>query len=246
MPTWSTNSHHLSASMAARIEDYAILGDCRTAALVARNGSIDWLCFPRFDSGACFAALLGTNEHGFWQIGPSDEIASVARRYRGPTLVLETEFTTVAGAVCRLIDFMPAGRETSHVVRLIEGVRGTVHLRMDLKIRFDYGASIPWVRHIARGIRATAGPDTLYCRSDVEMHGEGLATVAEFPVAERERKHFELTWTPTQSDEPPPLNLDRVLSETEAWWQKWSSHCQYKGPWEADVLRSLITLKALT
>jgi GH15 family glucan-1,4-alpha-glucosidase len=179
--------------MPLRIEDYALIGDCQTAALVGRDGSIDWLCFPRFDSPACFAALLGTPDHGRWGIAPSDDVRNVQRRYRDDTLILETDFETETGAV-RLIDFMPPRSTNPDLIRIVEGRRGSVRMRVELIMRFDYGSIVPWVRRIQRGIRAVAGPDSLYCRSDVPLHGEDFRTVAEFSVNSGQRVGFDLTW----------------------------------------------------
>lgn len=231
--------------MASRIEDYGLIGDCHTAALVARDGSIDWLCFPRFDSPACFAALLGTKENGRWQIAPADHVRTVRRRYRGDTLVLETEFETDSGKVA-VIDCMPPRSEAPDVVRIVEGRGGQVPMRLDLTIRFDYGSIIPWVRHAEHGIRATAGPDTLHCRTPIELRGEDMHTVSDFTVHEGERIPFVLTWTPTQHGEPPERDPEQLLRETESWWREWSSRCTYDGQWRDAVMRSLITLKALT
>lgn len=231
--------------MPSRIEDYALIGDCQAAGLVARDGSIDWLCFPRFDSPACFAALLGTPEHGRWQIAPAQPVRQIRRRYRGETLILETEYETDSGRVA-LIDFMPIRGTTPDVVRIVEGRSGHVSTHMELTIRFDYGSIVPWVRHVPRGIRATAGPDTLYCRSDVDMHGKNLHTVGDFTVSEGERLAFTLTWTPTYGGEPSEVDAEASLEETETWWQSWSDRCTYEGPWREAVLRSLITLKSLT
>ncbi len=231
--------------MSNPIEDYALIGNCRTAALVGKDGSIDWLCFPRFDSGACFAALLGTPEHGRWIIAPKGPSVRVRRRYRPGTLVLETEMATESGVV-RLVDFMTPQTAEHEVIRLIEGVEGRVDLAMDLTIRFDYGSIVPWVRRVDGGLRATAGPETVYCRSDVDLWGEGLHTLAEFTVAAGQSIGFQLLWTPTQEPEPPAARLAAKLAETERWWQAWSDQCCYDGPWRDEVLRSLITLKALT
>jgi GH15 family glucan-1,4-alpha-glucosidase len=231
--------------MASRIEDYALIGDCQTAALVARDGSIDWLCLPRFDSSACFAALLGTPEHGRWLIAPASEVRRTVRRYRGDTLVLETEHQTAEGIVA-LIDFMPLRSGQADVVRIAEGRAGRVPMRMDLVIRFDYGVVIPWVRHTERGIRAVAGPDTLYLRTPVNTRGEGLHTVAEFTVAEGERVPFDLTWSPTYGARPPGKDAEEALRQTEQWWSEWIGRCTYRGGWRDAVLRSLITLRALT
>lgn len=231
--------------MPSRIEDYALIGDCETAALVARDGSIDWLCFPRFDSGACFAALLGTPENGRWLLAPAGNIRSIRRRYREGTLILETEYETDDGAVT-LIDWMPPRTTAPDVVRMVEGKRGQVRMRMELIIRFDYGWVVPWVRRTDRGIRATAGPDTVYCRTAIELRGEDLHTTADFTVSAGQRIPFELTWTPTHRPEPEEREAEQSLRETESWWQEWSDRCTYQGEWRAAVLRSLITLKALT
>jgi GH15 family glucan-1,4-alpha-glucosidase len=234
--------------MATPIEDYGLLGDLQTAALVSRDGSIDWLCLPHFDSGACFARLLGTEEHGFWRIapgGPPGTVTSVKRRYRDRTLVLETEFETADGAVL-LTDCMPIRERNPQIVRLIQGLRGRVDMRMDLVVRFDYGESIPWVTGHNGLHLLTAGPNSLALWSRVESHGENLRTVSEFSVREGQQLPFTLTWYP--SHEPPPRPADPwyAIETTDAWWQTWSSGCTYKGDYESVVLRSLITLKALT
>ena len=231
--------------MPSRIEDYALIGDCQSAGLVAKDGSLDWLCFPRFDSPACFAALLGTPEHGRWQIAPAQPIRQIQRRYWDETLILETEYETEAGRVA-IIDFMPLRSGAPDVVRIVEGREGKVPMHLELTIRFDYGSIIPWVRHIPRGIRATAGPDTLYCRTDVELRGEELRTVADFTVSQGERVAFELTWSPTHEPEPQERDVEQSLVETNVWWQEWSRRCTYTGEWRDAVLRSLITLKSLT
>lgn len=231
--------------MPCLIEDYALIGDCETAALVGKNGSIDWLCFPRFDSPACFAALLGTNDHGHWSLAPDCEVRSIRRKYREGTLVLETEFETEAGRV-RLIDCMPPRTDASDVVRVVEGCEGNVPMQMNLVIRFDYGSIVPWVRHTHEGIRAIAGPDTLTCRSDVEMRGKNMHTVADFTIRPGERKAFTLTWTPTHGPEPQSHDAEEMIRTTESWWREWSDGCTYQGEWREAVVRSLITLKALT
>jgi GH15 family glucan-1,4-alpha-glucosidase len=231
--------------MPSRIEDYALIGDLQTCALVARDGSIDWMCVPRFDSPACFAALLGTPEHGRWLIAPQSDIRNVTRRYRGDSLVLETEIECDAGRV-RLIDFMPIRTDVIDVVRIVEGIEGTVPMRMELIARFDYGSIVPWVRAVDGGIRAIAGPDTIYCRGDVPMRGEGLSTVATFDVSPGERVSFDLSWTRTFGAMPAAARAERWLEETEAYWREWASRCTYDGPWRDAVMRSLITLKALT
>lgn len=231
--------------MTLRIEDYAIIGDLQTCALVGRDGSIDWLCAPRFDSPACFAALLGTADNGRWLVAPRDEITRVQRRYRGDSLILETEFETANGRV-RVTDFMPIRNEVVDLVRIVEGIAGTVPMRMELEIRFDYGSIVPWVRSTDRGIRAIAGPDTIYCTGDVPMHGEGLATVAEFEVSAGGRVSFDLAWTDTYGVTAVVQDTQLRLEQTEDFWRQWSSRCVYEGPWRDAVMRSLITLKALT
>ena len=231
--------------MASRIEDYALIGDCETAALVGRDSSIDWLCFPRFDSAACLAALLGTREHGRWMLAPAVEVERVHRRYRPGTLVLESDYHTAAGVV-RLIDFMPPRTRTPELIRMVEGVEGNVPMRLDLAIRFDYGSVVPWVRRTEQGIRATAGPETLYLRTPVQLSGEDLRTVAHFTVAPGERVPFELAWSPTHRSEPEPTDPTRNLRDTTEWWQAWSARCCFQGEWRDAVVRSLITLKALT
>jgi GH15 family glucan-1,4-alpha-glucosidase len=231
--------------MASRIEDYALIGDLHTAALVGRDGSVDWLCVPRFESPACFAALLGTSEHGFWKIAPQCAVRRISRRYRGPTLVLETEIDTGRGTV-GLIDFMPERSDTPQLVRIVEGRSGTVPIHFDLAIRFDYGSIVPWVRQTRTGIRATAGPDTLFMRSDAPLRRENLRTVTDFTVQAGERVRCSLVWSPTHSPEPSARDPDELLIATEEWWQSWAERCTSAGPWREEVLRSLITLKALT
>src|SRR5215831_15386329 len=231
--------------MSSPIEDYAVIGDCHTAALVARDGSIDWLCFPRFDSGACFAALLGSEENGRWLLSPTNKIHSVRRRYREDTLVLETDYETEDGAVT-LIDCMPPRSKEPDVVRMVVGRRGQVRMRLRLTIRFDYGSIVPWVRRTHKGIRAIAGADTLVLQTNVDLRGEGLTTIAEFTVSEGERVPFVLLWHPSHELTPSIDDPEDTIVHTERWWREWSSRCTYEGPWRANVLRSLITLKALT
>ncbi|MCL4812309.1 MAG: glycoside hydrolase family 15 protein [Vicinamibacteraceae bacterium] len=231
--------------MPLRIEDYALIGDTHTAALVGRDGSIDWLCFPRFDSGACFAALLGTREHGHWQIAPAVPTTMARRRYRPGTLVLETEFEAPEGLV-RLIDFMPPRDANPDVVRIVEGVSGRVPMQMTMALRFDYGWIVPWVRELDGHLRAVAGPDAMSLFSDVPTRGEDLTTKAEFTVSEGERCAFVAVWHPSHL--PPPQSVDpyRELDETTRWWTDWTRRCTYRGPWRDEVVRSLVTLKALT
>src|ERR671924_1268910 len=231
--------------MPSRIEDYAMIGDCHTAALVARDGSIDWLCFPRFDSGACFAALLGTEEHGRWLITPASEIQRIERRYREGTLVLETDYETSDGAVT-LIDCMPPRSQEPDLVRIVIGRSGRVPMRMQLIIRFDYGSIVPWVRRRDNGIRAVAGPDTLVLETPVSLRGEDFKTEAEFTVSPGERVPFTLMWHPSHQATPAIAEAEEIVSQTEQWWREWSSRCAYAGPWREAVLRSLITLTALT
>ena len=231
--------------MTSRIEDYALIGDLQTCALVARDGSIDWMCVPRFDSPACFAALLGTPDHGRWKLAPREAVRSVQRRYRDDTLILETTFETESGRV-RVIDFMPIRTQSIDLIRIVEGVEGRVPMRMDFAIRFDYGSIVPWVRATDRGIRAIAGPDTVYLCADVPLHGENLTTVSEFTVAAGERVTFDLTWTESHDPQPSREDPSAALDHLEHFWRDWSSRCTYDGPWRDAVMRSLITLKALT
>jgi GH15 family glucan-1,4-alpha-glucosidase len=237
--------------MPCRIEDYALIGDCETAALVGRDGSIDWLCWPRFDSDACFAALLGAPEHGRWLVAPAEgTVREVARRYRGDTLVLETRFETEGGAVT-LVDFMPPRGTASDIVRLVVGERGRVAMRTELVVRFGYGAAVPWVtRAVDRGVTtlvAIAGPDMVVLRTPVALRGRRLATAGSFEVAAGETVPFVLTYK--SSHLPPPDAVDPVtaLAETEAFWGEWAGRCRATdGEWSDAVTRSLVTLKALT
>lgn len=232
-----------------RIEDYAVIGDGETAALVARDGSLDWLCLPRFDSAACFAALLGTPDHGRWRIAPVGAVRRVTRRYRPGTLVLETEFETEDGGVAALVDCMPLRNNAADVVRLVEGRRGRVPMAMDLAIRFDYGALVPWVTRAGDGtLLAVCGPDQLALRTPVPLRGERLRTVAEFTVAAGERMPFHLVWTPSHQPPGPPMDAEEVIARTEARWRKWLSGCRIDegSPHPEMVRRSLLTLKALT
>jgi GH15 family glucan-1,4-alpha-glucosidase len=222
-----------------------MIGDCHTAALVSKQGSIDWLCFPHFDSGACFAALLGTIDNGHWSISPAEPIKTIRRRYREGTLILETEFETESGSVM-LIDCMTPRNKMPDLLRMVVGTRGQVPMNMELVIRFDYGSVVPWVRKTDRGISAIAGPDMLGLRTDVALRGEGMKTVSTFSVSEGQKVPFDLTWYPSHRDEPSPLNVEEAIQDAEDWWRKWSDRCCYQGKWREAVLRSLITLKALT
>jgi GH15 family glucan-1,4-alpha-glucosidase len=231
--------------MASRIEDYAVIADRQSIALVAKDGSLDWLCLPRFDSDACFAALLGTPDNGRWKIAPEGEVRAVRRRYRPGTLILETEFETPDGAVT-LIDLMPIFGQGTDVVRIVAGQRGRVPMRMELLLRFGYGAIVPWVRAIEGGIEAVAGPDALRLITPVMTHGEGLSTVAQFSVGAGERVPFVLTWSPSHLPDPGYVAAEQALTATEANWRAWSDQCTVTGPYREIVQRSLITLKGLT
>ena len=231
--------------MALPIEDYGIIGDLHTVALVGRNGSIDWLCLPRFDSGACFAALLGTDEHGSWRLAPKGAERATHRHYRGDTLVLESEFVTDEGTV-RIVDCMPIRQRHPEVVRLVEGVRGTVTMEMQLTMRFGYGQVVPWVRRSDGTITAVAGPDALSLWTTVPTHGSQLSTVAEFTVSEGQSVPFSLSWYPAIEDPPRPVDAVYAIEDTRQWWENWVSQCTYEGDFRDAVVRSLITLKALT
>ena len=228
-----------------RIEDYAFLSDTQTGALVSRDGCVDWLCFPRFDSPACFASLLGARENGRWFFHPDEKIERTRRRYRDDTLILETEIETKSGAV-RLIDFMPPRGENPDIIRIIEGLRGKVSMHMELIIRFDYGHIVPWVRRRNDGLEAIAGPDGLILRTPIETCGKDLTTVAEFTVAKGDRVPFVLTWFASHEEPPRKINAEHALRDTEKYWGDWSSEFQSKGEWRDAVMRSLITLKGLT
>jgi GH15 family glucan-1,4-alpha-glucosidase len=228
------------------IESYALIGDCQTAALVGRDGSIDWLCWPRFDSSACFAALLGAREHGRWLLAPAAPPVRVTRRYRERTLVLETDFETSEGCA-RVIDFMPMRGGVSDLVRIAVGLRGAVKMRMELVLRFDYGAAVPWASYgEGCALRAIAGPDMVALHTDVAVREEGASTVAELTLAAGERASFVLSYGPSHLTPPRPVVAEDALADTEVFWREWASRCTYEGPYAEPVLRSLITLKALT
>jgi GH15 family glucan-1,4-alpha-glucosidase len=231
--------------LSQRIEDYALIGDCETAALVGRNGSIDWLCWPAFDSDACFAALLGTHKNGRWLIAPAGDVTATSRRYLGDTLILETRFETESGTVA-LIDFMPPRGKASDIVRLVRGVSGTVKMRMELVIRFGFGVDIPWVRRIDHSLLAVAGQDMTVLRTPAKTRGEDLTTVSDFEVKAGETVPFVLTYGPSHLKPPPPIDPELALQETEKFWQDWCSHCNRDGDYRDLIVRSLITLKALT
>ncbi|BAP45079.1 glycoside hydrolase family 15 protein [Pseudomonas sp. LJDD11] len=231
--------------MAALIEDYALLGNCKTAALVSRDGSLDWLCFPRFDAGACFAALLGDSDNGCWKIAPVEAVSGVERRYQDGTLILETEFRTASGRA-KLVDFMPMDT-TGHVVRSVVGLEGTLEFVMDLAIRFDYGSTVPWVeKREPHTLTAVAGPEMLVLRSPVDLHPRDHHTGSRFAVTEGEVLTFCLGWQPSNESLYPALDTQQALEATTRFWRDFSGHCPDVGPWSEQVKRSLITLKAMT
>jgi GH15 family glucan-1,4-alpha-glucosidase len=231
--------------MALHIEDYALIGDCKTAALVGRDGSIDWLCWPRFDSPACFAALLGTSENGRWLIAPAQNRVAVSRQYRPGTLILETEFQTETGSAA-IIDFMPMG-DGAELVRMVVGRSGRVEFRTEIVVRFNYGATVPWVSRLEDGtINAIAGPERLVLRTPAALYGEDLKTMGEFAVEAGEAVPFVVSYGSSSQSPPPATDPIEALARTEADWRKWSDRCPDVGPWSEAVKRSLITLKALT
>jgi GH15 family glucan-1,4-alpha-glucosidase len=229
----------------ARIEDYGLISDLQAAALVGPDGSIDWACFPRFDSGACFAALLGTPDHGRWIVAPRTDSWSAGRRYRPRSLVLETDWETDTGVV-RVIDFMPPRGKAPDIVRIVECLRGKVEMSSELVIRFDYGSTIPWVRRIADGRIAVAGPDGLCFRTPVENRGENMRTIGEFTVRRGDRVPFVLTWYPSNERPPKAIDAEHALRDTVGYWDDWTARCTYSGKWQNEVYHSLIVLKALT
>ncbi|MFR9673930.1 glycoside hydrolase family 15 protein [Streptomyces sp. TR06-5] len=237
--------------MPGRIEDYALIGDMQTAALVCRDGSVDWLCLPRFDSDAVFAGLLGSETNGFWRIGPSHAVdggppAATRRRYRGESLVLESEWDTPRGTV-RVIDFMPPrGTGTPQLTRIVEGVSGRVPMRSALRMRFSYGWVVPWMHKVDGRSVAVAGPDSVWLDADAETYGENLTTYADFTVAPGERIALSISWQPSHHEPPPLPTPEAALHNTEEFWRGWVEHCTYHGPYREAVVRSLITLKALT
>jgi GH15 family glucan-1,4-alpha-glucosidase len=232
--------------VALRIEDYGLIGDLQTAALVGIDGSIDWLCFPRFDSGACFSALLGDEWNGRWLLAPDCEVHSVERRYRERTLVHELDFRCETGSV-RVIDFMPPRGDEPDVVRIVEGLEGTVPMRLELVIRFEYGSIVPWVQRFDEETRvAIAGPDALALRTPVRMYGENFRTVAKFDVEPGDRVPFVLTWYASHREVPAAVDPEEALEQTCSFWEEWLGRCQYGGRWSEAVTRSLIVLKAMT
>jgi GH15 family glucan-1,4-alpha-glucosidase len=232
--------------MAALIEDYGLIGDTRGSALVSKSADMDWLCVPRFDSEACFAALLGRDEHGRWGLRPTEPVLSRAQRYRPNTMVLETDFTCARGTV-RVVDFMPVTDGRSDVVRIVEGLSGEVELETRLEPRFGYGACLPWVQRRDSGeVSLTAGPDSLHVRSTVALQAESSWVTATFPVAAGESVAFVMSWAPADRAVPAPLDPMRALADTETYWRDWADRCVYEGRWRDAVLRSLLTLKTLT
>ncbi|MEU1621593.1 glycoside hydrolase family 15 protein [Streptomyces sp. NPDC005722] len=236
--------------MAGRIEDYALIGDMQTAALVCRDGTVDWLCLPRFDSPAIFAGLLGTEEHGYWRLGPAHANgtrppAATRRRYRGDSLVLESEWDTPRGTV-RVIDFMPPRDGAPQLIRIVEGVSGRVPMRSALRMRFSYGWVVPWVHKVGERTVAVAGPDSVWHDTDVETYGKDLTTYADFTVSPGDRIAFTISWQPSHKEPPPLAEPEASLEATEDFWREWVAQCTYHGPYRDAVVRSLITLKALT
>jgi len=229
-----------------KIEDYGLIGDQQTAALVGRNGSIDWLCLPRFDSASCFSALLGDERHGRWQLAPAGEVRSTSRRYRPGTLVLETDFETADGAA-RVVDFMPRrGGGSPQLIRIVEGLRGRVRMKMELSLRPDYGSIVPLIDLAPGGMRVAAGPDAFWLTTPLALSAEDGTVVAEFPAIEGARERFVLGWHPSFDPAPPVEDAESALARTEVAWREWSERCTYDGEYRDEVLRSLITLKAMT
>jgi GH15 family glucan-1,4-alpha-glucosidase len=236
--------------VAGRIEDYALIGDMQTAALVGREGSVDWMCLPRFDSHAVFAGLLGTEEHGFWRLAPAqspgtEPAPATRRRYRGDSLVLESEWDTPRGTV-RIIDFMPPRDGAPQLVRIVEGVSGRVPMRSALRMRFSFGWVVPWVHRVKDRTVAVAGPDSVWLDTPTETYGEDLTTYSDFTVAPGDRIAMTISWQPSHKPPPPRAEPEEALAATETFWQDWVAQCTYHGPYREAVVRSLITLKALT
>jgi GH15 family glucan-1,4-alpha-glucosidase len=227
------------------IESYAVIGDCETAALVGLDGSIDWLCWPDFSSDACFARIVGTEENGRWLIAPAVEVTKTTRKYRDHTLILETTFETAEFAVM-LVDFMPIRGTNSDIVRIVKGIRGNTPMKMEMSLRFDYGATVPWVTRFEDGIRAIAGPDLVVLRTKAPLVGEGLKTVSEFTVKDGESIEFVMTYGRSHLHAPRAIDVSKALEQTQTFWEEWVACCTYKGPYQDAVERSLITLKALT
>ncbi|GGY46504.1 GH15 family glucan-1,4-alpha-glucosidase [Streptomyces sp. HB372] len=240
----------LETHVAGRIEDYALIGDMQTAALVCRDGTADWLCLPRFDSHAVFAGLLGTEEHGFWRLGPAraegtEPAFADRRRYRGDSLVLESEWDTPRGTV-RVTDFMPPRDGAPQLIRIVEGVSGRVPMRSELRMRFSYGRVTPWVHKVDNRTVAVAGPDSVWLDTEAETYGKNLTTYSDFTVGPGERVAFTISWQPSHHGPPALPEPEGSLEATELFWREWVDQCTYHGPYREAVVRSLITLKALT
>jgi GH15 family glucan-1,4-alpha-glucosidase len=232
--------------MACPIEEYALIGDTRTAALVCRNGSIDWLCVPRFDSGACFAKLVGDDDNGHWLLAPQGRATAASRSYREDSLVLETVWELDGGARVKVVDAMLPGSDVPRVIRMVIGEAGRVAMRSQMRIRFDYGSVVPWIHRSSGTVVAIAGPDALALYADVPLHGEDLSTVAEFWVGPGDRVGFEAAYFPSYDPQPGPSDALSALRRTDVFWREWARTCTYTGPWREIVVRSLLTLKALT
>jgi GH15 family glucan-1,4-alpha-glucosidase len=228
------------------LEDYGFIGDTQAAALIGRDGAIDWLCLPRFDSASCFSALLGDERHGRWLVAPAGEVRASTRRYRPGTLVLETEFETAEGAV-RVIDFMPRrGHGPPRLMRIVEGLRGRVPMRMELSLRPDYGTIVPWIELAPDGVIATAGPDAFRLSTPLPLNVKDGTVRSEFTAVEGARERLALTWHLSYEQTPPVEDADSALARTEEWWREWSGRCEYQGAYRDEVLTSLIVLKAMT
>jgi len=234
--------------MALNIEDYALISDCHTAALVGSDGSIDWLCLPRYDSGSMFGALLGTEEHGRWLLAPVDAAATATRSYLGDTFILSTVWTTRTGTV-EVLDFMPHGDERADLVRRVRGITGIVEMRQDLRMRFGYGATIPWVRQlrseVAHGLIAIAGPDAVVIRGP-RLHASDHHHTSSFAVSVDETVDVQMTWYPSERNAPHAVDVDAELARTASWWSRWAVTCTHQGPYRAEVVRSMLVLRALT
>src|SRR5438552_5350102 len=229
-----------------RIEDYSLISNWATAALVGRNGSIDWLCLPRFDSAACFAALLGEPEHGRWLLAPADPSYGVERRYLNGSLILVTMFETAAGAV-EVVDFIGLRHGFSDIVRLVRGLRGCVRMQTEFILRFDYGAVVPWVERLPEGgISAIGGPERVVLRTPAPLRGEDLKTVGEFDVSAGETIPFVMSYGPSHLPRPQPIDAEQALRRVETFWRRWTSRCCPAGPWSDDVKGSLVALEGLT
>src|SRR6185437_9190491 len=227
------------------LEDYALIGDTHTAALISRHGSIDWLCLPRFDSNACFAALLGNEQNGHWMIAPSDQEYRVTWRYRPDTLILETDFTTKDGVV-RVIDCMPIRQDHPTIVRMVKGIHGSVRMHMQLILRFDYGSVVPWVTRHAGGLHAVAGPDSVYMAAGAPTQGKQSTRVADFDVQAGQQVSFVMLWHLSHEPVPSAPDAAHAIEKTTQWWRQWTSRCRPGEEHREAVIRSLITLKALT